>query len=81
MLIGRIAAEDSDYAVAEEKLRSAVGREPEQSTYALDLARFLWAGGRNQDALTVIDESLDRAGDKDLLERLRREIVAEDVAG
>lgn len=78
-LIGRVAARDGDYAFAEEKLRSALQREPEWSSHWLHLARFLWARGRDEDALTVIDESLplfeDR--DRDLLERLRSEIAAD----
>lgn len=78
-LIGRIAARDGDDVIAEARLRSAFQREPELPTHSLDLARFLWARGRNEDALTVIDESLDhgRDDDKDLLERLRREITGE----
>jgi len=78
-LIGRIAARDGEYAVAEGKLRSALRREPEYDTYALYLARFLWARGRNEDALIVIDETLGRVreDDKDLLERLRQEITDE----
>lgn len=79
-LSGRIAARDGHYALAEEKLRSALQREPEWSSHWLHLARFLWARGRNKDALTVIDESLARVrerGDKDLLERLRGEITDE----
>ena len=78
-LVGRIAARDGDHVVAEARLRSAVQREPELPTHALDLARFLWARGRDKDALTVIDESLDRVrgDDRDLLDRLRREITDE----
>lgn len=78
-LVGRIAARDGDHVVAEARLRSAFQREPELPTHSLDLARFLWARGRNEDALTVIDESLDRVrnDDRDLLERLRREITDE----
>jgi tetratricopeptide (TPR) repeat protein len=78
-LIGHIAASDGQYAVAEEKLRSARQREPEYPTHAIGLARFLWARGRGEDALIVIDEALDhvREDDKDFLERLRREITDE----
>jgi Flp pilus assembly protein TadD len=75
-LIGRIAARDGDDVAAEARLRSAFRREPELPTHSLDLARFLWARGRNEDALAVIDESLDQVSesDRDLLERLRGEI-------
>lgn len=76
-LIGRIAARDGDYTLAEEKLRSALQREPEWPSHPIHLARFLWARARNEDALAVIDESLDRVRDKDLLERLRSEIAGE----
>lgn len=77
-LVGRIAARDGEYDFAEEKLRSAVQLEPESSTHSLGLARFLWARGRNEDAVRVIEESLPQiSGKKDLLERLRSEIVAE----
>jgi Tfp pilus assembly protein PilF len=78
-LVGRIAARDGDHLVAEARLRSAFQREPELPTHSLDLARFLWARGRDKDALTVIDESLDRVreSDRDLLERLRQEITDE----
>ena len=79
-LSGLIAARDGNYVFAEEKLRSALQREPEWSSHWLHLARFLWARGRNEEALAVIGESLEQvkeAGDKDLLERLRGEIADE----
>jgi thioredoxin-like negative regulator of GroEL len=78
-LIGHLAASDGEYAFAEEKLRSALQREPEYPTHPLSLARFLWARGRDEDALTVIDESLPQIRedlDTDLLKQLRSEIVA-----
>jgi Tfp pilus assembly protein PilF len=76
-LIGRIAARDGEYDFAEEKLRSAARREPEYSTHTVRLARFLWARGRDEDALAVIDESFDRVreSDKVSLERLRTEFA------
>lgn len=79
-LIGRIAARDGDYALAEEKLRSALRREPEYTSHWLHLARFLWARARNEEALAVIDEALDRAGDirdKKSLDSVRLEILNE----
>lgn len=79
-LIGHIAASDGEYAFAEEKLRSALHREPEYPAHALGLARFLWARGRDEDALTVIDESLPQIRkdlDTDLLILLRSEILDE----
>lgn len=74
-LVGRIAAREGEYAFAEEKLRSALGREPQYDAHAIHLVRFLWARGRNEEALTVIDESLGRASHKDDLEGLRSEIA------
>jgi tetratricopeptide (TPR) repeat protein len=79
-LDGRIAARDGDFVLAEEKLRSAFGRDPEYAVYALHLARFFWARGRNDDALSVIDQSLGQARKTYDLERLRAEIVAEDLS-
>lgn len=76
-LAGRIAARDGNYGVAEEKLRSALRREPQWPSHSLHLARFLWARERTEDALAVIDASLDRVRDKDHLERLRSEIASE----
>ena len=77
-LIGRIAARDGDDVVAETKLRSALRHEPELPTHSLDLARFFWARGGDEDALTVIDESLSQVADRhrDNLEQLRSEIAA-----
>lgn len=76
-LIGRIAARDGEYAFAEKLLRSAVRREPEYSTHTVRLARFLWARGRDEDALAVINEGLGRVreSDKGSLERLRSEFA------
>lgn len=77
-LIGRVAARDGDYPLAEEKLRSAIQREPESSSHWLHLTRFLWARGRDEDALTVIDEARPQMRediDRDLLEQLRSEIA------
>jgi hypothetical protein len=76
-LIGRIAARDGDDIVAETRLRSAFRREPEYAVHALDVARFLWARHRNEDALAVIDESLDQVSEsrKEFLEELRGEIA------
>jgi predicted Zn-dependent protease len=77
-LIGRIAARDGDDVVAETRLRSALRREPELPTHSLDLARFLWARGRDDDALVVIDESVSQVKERSRgnLEQLRSEIAA-----
>jgi len=87
-LKGRIAARDGDFAGAEEKFRSVLRREPQWSGNWAQLARFLWARGRDEEALTVLAESLSRFRDsgegsrirpKDIkeLERLQREILDE----
>lgn len=78
-LTGRVAARMGEHDLAEEKFRSAQRREPESFSHSRSLARFFWARGRDEDALTVIDESLRRARDdkdRDLLEQLRSEIAA-----
>lgn len=79
-LVGRIAARDGDDGVAEARLRSAFQREQGLPTHTIDLARFLWARRRNEDALAVIDKSIERVrddDDKDLLKHLRREIASD----
>jgi len=76
-LVGRVAARVGDDVVAEEKLRSAFRREPQLVTHSLDLARFLWARDRHEEALTAIHESLGQVKedvDKSLLKGLRSEI-------
>jgi Tfp pilus assembly protein PilF len=76
-LVGRIAAREGEYTIAEEKLRSALRREPRYDPHAIHLARFLWARDRNRDALTVIDEALEQVRRTDDLESLRIEIEAQ----
>lgn len=90
-LKGRIAARDGDFAAAEEKFRSVLHREPQWSSHWVQLARFLWARGRDEEALTVVAESLSRFRDdgdgsrnrpRDIkdLERLQSEILERDRA-
>lgn len=88
---GRIAAQDGDLAEAEELFRTAVRREPQWSTHWTQLARFLWARGRSEEALTVIAESLGhfreddglraRREDIDILERLQSRIADDTFTG
>jgi tetratricopeptide (TPR) repeat protein len=80
-LAGRIAARDGDFSLAEEKLRAAVGRDPEYAVYPDHLARFFWTRGQSEDALSVIDESLGLVRKPERLERLRSEIAADGTAG
>jgi tetratricopeptide (TPR) repeat protein len=90
-LRGRIAAREGEFAEAEDLFRSVVRREPQWPGNWTQLARFLWARGRNQEALTVIAESLSRLRDendessgrrKDIesAERLQSEIANETPA-
>jgi Flp pilus assembly protein TadD len=76
-LIGRIAARAGNYELAETKLRSAVRQEPEYASHWIHLARFLWAQGRDEDSLAVLDEALIEAGDKKNLESLRTEVAGD----
>jgi tetratricopeptide (TPR) repeat protein len=90
-LRGRIAARDGDFAEAEELFRSVVSREPQWPGNWTQLARFLWARGRNQEALTIVAESLSRLRDEndessgrrkniESAERLQSEIANETSA-
>lgn len=85
-LKGRIEAHDGDFAAAEEKFRSVLSREPQWPSNWTQLARFLWARGRNEEALALLAESLSRfrgANDEsqrrhgkiEMLERLQSEIA------
>jgi tetratricopeptide (TPR) repeat protein len=75
-LVGRVAAREGRDALAEEKLRSAIGQEPEYPSHWLHLARFLWARDRDGEALALIDESLDQVLSRDNLELLRADIAS-----
>jgi tetratricopeptide (TPR) repeat protein len=59
-LKGRIAAREGDFVEAEELFRSVLRREPQWPGNCNQLARFLWARGRNEEALTVLAELLSR---------------------
>ena len=87
-LRGHIDARDGDFAAAEEKFRSVLSREPQWSANWRALARFLWARGRNEEALSVLAESLirfredddnspGRRKDIEILEWLQSEIAAD----
>jgi tetratricopeptide (TPR) repeat protein len=64
-LKGRIDARDGNFAAAEEKFRSALIREAEWSASWTTLARFLWARGRSEEALSVLAEALSRFREDD----------------
>lgn len=87
-LRGRIAARDGEFAEAEELFRSVLRREPQWPGNWTQLARFLWARGRNEEALTVVAESLTqlrggagksrgRQRDIENAERLQNEIASD----
>jgi tetratricopeptide (TPR) repeat protein len=91
-LRGRIASREGEFDLAEELFRSVVRREPQWPTNWSQLARFLWARGRHEDALTVMAELLarlrdeveekgDRRIDIENAERLQGEIASESAAG
>jgi tetratricopeptide (TPR) repeat protein len=73
-LKGRIEARDGDFAEAEELFRSVLDREPQWAASWIRLARFLWARGRNEEALTVIAESLGHFRDDDESRRRRENL-------
>ena len=74
-LTGLLAAFDEEHALAEEELRSALGDEPNNGSFAVDLARFLAAQNRSQEAIEVIDHALARAKNTETLKRVRREVA------
>jgi Flp pilus assembly protein TadD len=70
-LNGLIAAFDGEDDVAEERLRLAVSRDPLYSNFAVQLATFLAPRERQEEAVEVIDEALQRTKQKADLEQLR----------
>lgn len=74
-LDGRIAAFDGDDELAEEKLRRAAAEDPEYSSFAINLARFLNERDRRVEAIAVVDHALATCRMKDGLKELREEIV------
>jgi thioredoxin-like negative regulator of GroEL len=76
-----VLAHELKYAAAEEKLRWTVAAEPEDPKNAHVLAVFLWAKGRDEEALETIDEATWRARPYPLLRDLRAEITGEAATG
>jgi Flp pilus assembly protein TadD len=74
-LDGKLAALDGDHQLAEDALRTAMDAEPEEESFARDLATFLADMGRQADALAVIDEALRVVRDRERLIRLRKEMA------
>jgi Flp pilus assembly protein TadD len=77
-LNGLIAAYDGELELAEEKLRSALNSQPGDGLFAVDLARFLAARDRQEEAIETIDQALTRTNDTERLERVRSEILRSD---
>ena len=76
-LTGLLAAFAGEDEQAEEKLRSAVDREPGNEPFVRNLAVFLAERGRLQEGAEVIDEALEHVEHKDDLERMRDRMAAE----
>lgn len=75
-LEGLFAAFDKEYDLAEERLRLAVKMDPDFDLFAGNLARFLAARGRLNEAVEVVDQALPRTKTKHYLEALRKELIA-----
>jgi Flp pilus assembly protein TadD len=75
-LEGVYAAFDKRYDFAEERLRFAVEADPDFWAFAEDLARFLAARGRFEEAIEVVDDAMPQAKKKHYLEALRKKLVA-----
>jgi Flp pilus assembly protein TadD len=76
-LNGLIAAFAGEDDLAEEKLRSAVTREPNNEPFAKNLAVFLAERGRLREGAEVLDEALKHVEKKDDIERMRDRMAAE----
>lgn len=76
-LSGLLAAFAGEDDLAEEKLRSAVEREPDNEPFAKNLAVFLAERGRLQQGAGVLDEALKHIEHKGEVERMRDRMAAE----
>jgi|GEM_PF-5236081 len=74
-LEGRLAAIDGEDDLAEEKLRCAVAEDPDYSSFALALAKFLNERDRQSEAIAVIDNALENCKMKEGLKELREDIL------
>ena len=59
-LHGLLDAFDKEYDLAEENFRSAVEGQPDNASFAVDLAKFLAARARPAEAIEVLDRALER---------------------
>jgi predicted Zn-dependent protease len=76
-LNGLLAAFAGEDELAEEKLRSAVDREPGSEPFARKLAVFLAERGRLQEGAEVLDEALKQVEKKDEIRRMRDRMATE----
>jgi len=76
-LNGLLAAFREEDDSAEEKLRSAVNRDPHNESFAKNLAVFLAERGRLQEGAEVLDEALKHVERRDEIERMRDRMAAE----
>jgi Tfp pilus assembly protein PilF len=76
-LNGSLAVFAGEDDLAEEKLRSAVERDPDSEPFARNLAVFLAERGRLQEGAEVLDETLKHVESKADLERMRDRMAAE----
>jgi len=75
-LIGTLAAFSGEDDIAEEKLRSAVEKEPDDEPFARNLAVFLAERGRLQEGAEVLEEALKHTKSKEM-ECMRNRMAAE----
>lgn len=80
-LEGMVLAREKKFIAAEEKLRWTVTTEPENPKNAHVLGAFLWARGRDEEALATIDEAMRNARRYPLLHDLRAEITGGSASG
>lgn len=78
-LNGLLAAFAGEDDIAEEKLRSAVAREPDHEPFIRKLAVFLAERGRLREGAEVLDEGLKHVEKKDEIKRMRDRMAAEAV--
>jgi Flp pilus assembly protein TadD len=77
-LEGTVASREQKLAEAEERFRTALAADPGDAGSAWALARFLWARGHGDEALTVLDEAMwEGGGPKQSLLDLRAHIAGD----
>lgn len=76
-LVGLLAALRGEDDLAEEKLRGAVSKEPDNEPFVRNLAVFLAERGRLQEGAEVLEEALKHTENKVDLERMRARMARE----